>query len=693
MQNAYIAFLLFVLFSIHNLSAVSQKEYENRLQYFEESLYRYGTGNRRCYGLCVDDAINRYHLNEIKKDLLKHIPPIKEPCSGGSWDSKNLIFTCKYHQNAVYLYYLHEDNRRYFSHFKHILEYQKEHKECACYWYELSRKAIHINDKAFLLFKELICRTALTTIVFDHKTEELFLKPNHRFQLLSGAPLPELVRSIITHQFLFSHYHHVYCDLTEWAFSHYSTTEAMQVRAGLEDILEELYPMFFRLYTSCLKKHPNPEIERELAFMKMLKRDTWALAESKTTLIADYHPDLSVNEKLMAKGSGKKAHKKKSKEKKSRHKEKPKKGYIRAYSLTPLFSLEKGSCYNGMSLFKEATQVLEEAIQREPKNKKLYAERAFAYFESGNIEKALDDYQKFKKIDGQVRMTKSSFIIYTDFFSIAENSTQFAKGLVKGTLLGCKDSVLEIGPAFIHCTQGLLSGLWSFACSPKQVSQDLIYSAYEVGVYLSSLSKEEKLYLVIPELRDLALNWNTLGYYERGKKIGYITGKYGADVFLLAYTIKGIRLVNQLKNANTMLTLEMCAVSNTNKSIIVEESVFRVAKQKTLIEAGKNGKILIKNTNTAHHIMQRKHMWHHLIESSHNIQDDFKKVLSLLEDHGIVNEKYIAGDSLYFPSSSHPKIVRTTYKKIVNGYEVEAVFERYIESGEVYLQNAWVKTV
>lgn len=60
----------------------------------------------------------------------------------------------------------------------------------------------------------------------------------------------------------------------------------------------------------------------------------------------------------------------------------------------------------------------------------------------------------------------------------------------------------------------------------------------------------------------------------------------------------------------------------------------------------------------------------------------------LLEENGILSEKYFLESEKF----SYGKIIRTDYKKMINGHEIRASFETYVENNQTFLKDAWVIT-
>ena len=200
------------------------------------------------------------------------------------------------------------------------------------------------------------------------------------------------------------------------------------------------------------------------------------------------------------------------------------------------------------------------------------------------------------------------------------------------------------------------------------------------------------LQCAIPELKELALSWGKINDYSKGKKIGYIIGKYGVDIFAPVGVLKGVNKVRALKRANTMFTLESCVVSQANKAKILEESVKRASLRETLIaESVTKGQILTKNANVQYHVMQKKHAWDKVIKLSGNVEEDFQSVVTLLEKNKIQSKSFMKDNPILFPKNG-PRISKSEYEKVRNNWKVHAEFETFLETDELFLKDAWVVT-
>ncbi len=177
------------------------------------------------------------------------------------------------------------------------------------------------------------------------------------------------------------------------------------------------------------------------------------------------------------------------------------------------------------------------------------------------------------------------------------------QGLFGGVTEGANISIRDLLPSLCSSLNGLMNGLWAFACAPVEVSEELIESAIAVGEFLSSHSSSEYIQCMVPEIRELACTWHTLNDTARGRKIGFIIGKYGVDIFMPVGIVKGVTKVRSLMRANAMLTFERIAATQACRTTICEKSAEWVSAGAELLE---DRRVIAKNGNAMCHIMQKK---------------------------------------------------------------------------------------
>ncbi len=140
------------------------------------------------------------------------------------------------------------------------------------------------------------------------------------------------------------------------------------------------------------------------------------------------------------------------------------------------------------------------------------------------------------------------------------------------------------------------------------------------------------------------------------------------------------------------MTLSLCYKSQLKRKTIVERSQALLIQFKRVTQAATTERIVIKNMNVAHHIMNKKHCWDRVVPLSGNVEIDFRKAKALLEELGIYQEKWIIDKPEFFPMDK-PKIKRSVHEMKYRGNEIKAIFETNIETGESFLQNAFVKNL
>lgn len=659
--------LLFVIYSFYHLEALNRD-------------YRVETGVNKqdCNPFCFYHACAKWPFPNgvLDVSIFYDLPNVAKKCV--NCESKDK-------RPAIYSGYVDLPLRKYLGH----LEKQANFYilfNCPCLWPECSEKAAQISDKAYLLFNDLILTTQLSELLENKKAQKKFIKNE-------GIHLNEhlLTISFIAHQFRFTDYYHVCRDIEEYSQSKYDELEFARIKDKLDNILETLHPLFFSLYESCLAKHPTKQIKQEVRFLKLLIGDISGL-EASTCLIDDAYqnypnediPNNDTNFEFSIEQNTENLDLEKNiNESINADKD--------SFILIDEILLEQGSLLNDLLSYKAAIEVLTKLIKSNPKCRNAYIERASAYFELNEISLALQDYYHAKKLTVTAPFKRT---IALDAIYIPDHKNDFCEGLILGTLEGGKISAEEFFPSVLSCCRGLLNGLWAFVLNPKDLSLEMVNSAYSMGEYISSHTTIECLECFIPELQDLSLTWNKINDYSKGKKIGYMIGKYGVEIFAPIGVIKGTNKFRTLKRANTMCTLESCAISQVNKTKILEEGAKRSAIRESLIvEVQKSGKIYPKNANAVPHILQDKHAWEKIVDIKMpikikgNLEENFASVIHLLEKEQLLSQKYFT-ETLF--SKGCLKVNKHT--KIINGHKVEAIFEINSETNLSLLQDAWVVT-
>ncbi len=132
-----------------------------------------------------------------------------------------------------------------------------------------------------------------------------------------------------------------------------------------------------------------------------------------------------------------------------------------------------------------------------------------------------------------------------------------------------------------------------------------------------------------------------------------------------------------------------CSTSEAKKTTILEQSIKRISKVQNTFKLTAPSKIRIKTKDAAYHILQKKHCWDRVVKITGNIDEDFLSVQKLLEELKIYEKKFLKSKPLVYPKDA-PILTQSVHQATFNGHEIRAFFESNIETGECYLQNAFV---
>lgn len=164
---------------------------------------------------------------------------------------------------------------------------------------------------------------------------------------------------------------------------------------------------------------------------------------------------------------------------------------------------ELGKTQALLGLYDEAIESLTHVIRSDPKKVEAYFERALAYFEKGQFDQAFEDYI-------------SSEINLTPLKENDEHRLAFAGGLIKGASSGAAHSIDNFAPSIYCSLQGLANGLWSFACSPIDVSKEMVDVGKSLYAFMRDQSVLDSLRALIPELDELIGNWGEHTDFRKG---------------------------------------------------------------------------------------------------------------------------------------------------------------------------------
>jgi tetratricopeptide (TPR) repeat protein len=455
------------------------------------------------------------------------------------------------------------------------LEFIKKYPDRTEFWPETSFKASKIKSEAILLFFNLFEKTSLN---------ELAKYSNYRDKFILDTPYLKkidreiFIKSLIANCFWFSDYYQVLEDLRIFAKKNMKIFS--RIVGEIDIVLEELYKLYRPWYEEIVCETKLPEVVQEIIFIDYVFGN-WASEDDNLNTYFEHEESCDQP------------------------------NWFRA-----LCCLAKGQAYSEALEYERAIEQFCRAIEYNPKMVDAYIERAIAYFEFGEFDLAVEDYKKatFLKFDNQSfpkngvlpfesNIKAWNFWDQGEYYVGTSGYYQISVQFISGVIEGANYSAGEFVPNTLGTLSGLSNGLWALVCDPNKVSKDFLDGLYDLVDYIRSNSNQEILEQVIPELRELFEQWDSLSNEEISNKIGFIVGKYGFDVFAPCACLKVLKRYQQLKQANALLTLGECAY-NPKKAVIFEEVAKRQALRKNLFE---DGKIKI------HWGMQDKH-----IPGSHN---------------------------------------------------------------------------
>ena len=209
---------------------------------------------------------------------------------------------------------------------------------------------------------------------------------------------------------------------------------------------------------------------------------------------------------------------------------------------------------------------LNRAIQIDPTHSDTYLDRGTTYFEMGQYDKSIEDFNRF------TAQQNSATSQIPEKFTLS-----FAKAVPIG--------IYESG-----------KGLFLFA---KDLIIHPIHTATQMYDALSTLAKlaiidhqwEEVGKILSPEIHKLVTEWETLSSDQRGKLAGNAFGKLGADIFVPGATAKIAS--RSLKGAKE-LSSALKNVKKAEKTYVLEAAAQtgNTAQVGKLVHAGKNATVL-----------------------------------------------------------------------------------------------------
>lgn len=355
--------------------------------------------------------------------------------------------------------------------------------------------------------------------------------------------------------------------------------------------------------------------------------------------------------------------------------------FSRLYPLSQVeIWISEGSGHNNFLLYEEALKFLDKAIKENPSAEEAYKERALSYFDLNKIDLALRDYEKVVSLQRSVKPHDpwGSPLTICSPLLMNTDSLDFAQGLLQGVFLGGGAGTID----FISSIRGGFTFLWAFACSPIDVSKDLIEALREMGELLASGRVYQFLEEALPEVVECARDWDSWTEHTKGQNLGYIVGKYSITAFYYITSFRGgAYFFNKLKRANIMTTLER--YSATKSVRILEESAKHAKKSTTLLTSARKGAIVPHNPNVLPHIFTKKHQWDRYISLTGDHKKDFAKLAEFLEKQHIFSGKTKIND--WFTG-----VCSYEYRQTIGRDTIVAIFDVNKENVHL-LKNAWIE--
>jgi tetratricopeptide (TPR) repeat protein len=590
------------------------------------------------------------------------------------------------YKQSIYPGYLSKNYTKYFSFFAQFLEHVDNHRYCTCYWPETSPPAAQINNRAFNLFRSLFKDTDLKEVIGNAEEQKQLLQSSSTVYHSADS----LALNSICHCFFFSDYDWVCKDIEYFSRLHYEGEALAKIRGKLDQIRESLATLYLPLYSECFYNHRTARVDTERCLVQSQLNlpliDSYMTSHTTHYIInlndrAISHP---VEEFEIEKDENWcQAHEEMEEEEAISFPSPP------AERLAADIHQARSTFYNDLGLYQQAIENAMLAIESNPANREAYIERAIAYFETNQMESALEDYEK-----AQTMALVPPFTYESDSPVIQErrkktdqaivDQIDFASGLASGVLKAANDQDELASLNALNSPSGLSTGLWAHVCSPRNISEEMVHAAYAMGHFLNRSTRDEGWRAVLPEIVELSYTWEDLNDRQKGEKIGFLIGRYGVDIFMPDGIKRGMSRGRALKRANAMLTLECCLDSPNNQGIISEKSAIHQQLRNRYLTLAEDAP-LIKNENLKYFVMQPQHGWNQIFLLSGNIEEDFSKALRLIAEYQVTSERYLRKS---IPLAEG--LWRHEYKKKINNHTVRVIIDEYTSSGSRFLIDARV---
>lgn len=561
--------------------------------------------------------------------------------------------------------YFRQWNHKYFHFFKHYLHYCSENPTCDCHWPETSYYAVRTNDRVYSLLKSFAELELIDSRFSPYwMAKERLFKAKGFLWTLKGNVYTNgnieycpnshgMASSLTTYTFFYSQYHSLLLEVASFIDDYGSYDMTSQAIDRIYQTLGFVSNQLLNNYNYCLNRHPHPRIYYERGMIHMHAGRIGKALEDVSTLI-----QLMSNNQLLD-----------------------------DRSFASSMYQQEGEAYANIGMYDKAISSLTQAIARDPHNKEAYFQRAAAYFETGSFDLALHDYLVSEKSKNRMPIK-------------AQTSQEFSDAFMQGLAKGAKEGAINFFPS-------LFSAAYQITVHPVDTATHLANTCWDLMLATREYLKEvdwsrmeapgEDLFLTTtgafyePALQKLYAQFDHLTDAEKGAVFGYAIGHFGMDFLAGGTILKGAKYgiaCKRAREANQCFVLESLAVSEANAEAIAVAAAERITLRETLIHGTKAGRIVAKTPNAQFHIMQKKHAWDKLVNLTGNVEEDFKRVALLLEENSILSEEYFLRSQMF----SQNKIIRSDYKKTINGFNIQAIFETHVETNQTFLQDAWVIT-
>jgi len=330
--------------------------------------------------------------------------------------------------------------------------------------------------------------------------------------------------------------------------------------------------------------------------------------------------------------------------------------------------LNLGVTFNEAMDYSKAIDFLNKSIENDPSNKEAYFQRAVANLEMGLFDNAIIDFLASEKGKDLAKVESKVSVDFQDaFLNSSETVTNFIPSLYSFAYANTFHPIDSLTNYANSCYA--LMGITA------EYLKEVDWSRLKEPID-TPLSYELSSILLEPGLNHLYEKMDGLSPAEQGQLLGHAIGAYGTDFVAGLGLIKGItnsaKLANACKaarDAGRIYELETLAQSASASESIIVEATERAAIRETIVQGAKSRRVVIKSANDQFHIMQKKHAWDKLIQLSGNAEEDIRKVVSLLEEHGVLSEKFLAETENVTQS-----IIKNEYEIIIGEHRVRAVF-------------------